>query len=111
MQQVVGSHIVETAGSGGIAVTREHSADYEIDHDPADGAQELRYLHRRVWFVSLFDDRMLAVGFHRRAGRGPDEVGSADAGIPEFTQLRVDVLAHLVEDAIVPSGSRGVGPL
>ena len=84
----------------------ENAANDEIDDDAADGAEKFRHLHERARFVGLLYDRMFAVCFQRGPGGRPNEVGAAYARVPVLTKLRVDVLAHLVEYAIIPSGSR-----
>src|SRR5579875_2172074 len=111
MEQVIGRHVVETADGGRLAVMAQHAPDNEIDDDASDGAQKLRNFHHRARLIRLLDHRMLAVGLQRRAGRGPYEVGAADAGVPVFTKAGADVFAHLVEHAIVPPGARGLRAL
>ena len=83
--------------------------DHEIDDQPADGTEELADLHELARLVRLLDDRVLAVRLHRRSRCRPDEVGTPDARIPVVAEPGVDVLPHLVEDAVVPAGAGGLG--
>src|SRR5207302_8612568 len=48
---------------------------------------------------------MLAVGFHCWPCSCPDEVRPADACIPKVAQACGDVLAHFIQDAVVPAGA------
>ena len=110
VEDVVGRDVVQAARGGLVtAFAGQHAADDEIDDQAADGAEELGDLHELARLVRLLDDRVLAVRLHRRSRRRPDEVGAADARVPVVAEPRVDVVPHLVEDAVVPAGAGGFG--
>ena len=69
-------------------------------------SEKLAHAHRRVGFVGLTHDRVLAVCLQRRAGRRPDEVRAADSRIPEFPQFHRNVRSRLLHDNVVPPRTR-----
>ena len=116
MEQVVGGDVVEARlsllllGLRCRAILDQHAAHDEIhDHAPH-LAQELRHGHLLARGVRFLDHGVFAEGFEGRSGGRPDEIGTADAGVPEVVELPGDVLAHFFENLVVPARARG-GPL
>src|SRR4029077_6052798 len=98
MQQVVSGHVVQPCSYALAAIGAEYASDRELDNEAAHLSQEFRDWHRllgpgRRGFAQ--NNRMLAVGFKRRAGGGPKEVRSTDVCIPEPAHLFGDIGAHL----------------
>src|SRR5208337_1945657 len=110
VEDVVGRDIIESA-CGGFITAGQDAPDHEIDDQPSDRTEELANFHELTRLVRLFDHWVLAVSLHRRSGCCPDEVWTTDARVPEVSEPGVDVVPHLVEDAVVPARTCGFGAL
>jgi hypothetical protein len=108
VEQVVGGDVVQL--SDAVAALAEDTPDHEVDDDAPDVAQEFADAHELARLVGLFDDGVAAVDLQGRPGGGPDEVGAADANVPEVAQALGDALAHLAEDLPVPAVACALGP-
>ena len=103
MEQVIGGYIVESS-DGFFVIVRQDAANDEIDDHAPHLAQKFRDGHELVRIVRLLDHGVLAEGFECRPGRGPYEVRSSDAGVPEVAELLRDIFAHFIEHNVVPAG-------